>query len=280
MSLRRTLAEHGFESNDDYGHALRCLFEQDGGGLRVLHIDGAAGRRKTAFAHALGRALDYPHVLYQDFSEPEPPQAPVLAVDDHAELGAQAPLRPIDRILTEACAYSEAEPTLLILDQLQALPFADHVRLYRFASSGEWDSPAGHVVGHPQRLLLALISEQPLYHSLAQRSFRIWTDAQNAWRDFRPQDYGLGPEAGALFEAMGRLIEATGAAPTPREFGQLLSDLLQRARTEEALRQSLYGRIEAIDRVRLYAPEALPPLRAVLAEAERLLGAEHVELEG
>lgn len=280
MSLRRKLAEHGFESNDDYDHALRCLFEQAGPGLRVLHIDGAAGRRKTAFAHALGRALEYPHVLYQDFSEPEPPPAPVLAADDHAEMGREAPLRPIDRVLTEACAYSEAEPALLILDQLQALPFADHVRLYRFAASGEWDSPAGHVVAHPQRLLLALISEQPLYHSLAQRSFRIWTDAQNAWRDFRPADYGLGPEAGALFEALGGLIEAAGAAPTPGEFGLLLEDLLQRARTEEALRQSLFGRIEAIDRARLYAPETLAPLRTTLAEAERLLGAEHVELAG
>jgi len=50
MSLRTKLAEFGFESNDDYDHALRCLFGQQQAHLRVLHVDGTAGRRKTAFA--------------------------------------------------------------------------------------------------------------------------------------------------------------------------------------------------------------------------------------
>ena len=74
MSLRSKLAEHGFESNDDYDHALRCLLEQVVPHLRVLHVDGAAGRRKTAFAQALGPALGFAHTLYHDFSAPEPPQ--------------------------------------------------------------------------------------------------------------------------------------------------------------------------------------------------------------
>ena len=67
MSLRRLLAEHGFESNDDYDHAMRCLFGQEQAQLRVLHVDGQAGRRKTAFAQALGvehwLAVDLEHAV-------------------------------------------------------------------------------------------------------------------------------------------------------------------------------------------------------------------------
>lgn len=281
MSLRRKLAEHGFESNDDYEHALRCLFARESDGLRVLHVDGEPGRRKTAFAHALGRALDYPHVLYHDFSDAEPaPVALPVALEDGATGPAEPPLSSFERAMTEACAYSEADAVMLILDQLQAAPFAEHVRLYRFACEREWRNAAGAVMANPRNLLLVLVSEQPLYHSLAKRAFRVWTDALRAWQDFRPADYGLGREAQALFDALGRGFEALGAAPTPSEFGHLLDDLLHRVRTEEQLRQSLYGRMESIDRARLHAPQMLAPLRAVLAETERLLGAEHVELRG
>ena len=45
MTLRRKLAEFGFESNDDYDHALRCLLETQQSHLRVLHVDGTAGPR-------------------------------------------------------------------------------------------------------------------------------------------------------------------------------------------------------------------------------------------
>ncbi|MFN3902871.1 hypothetical protein [Rehaibacterium terrae] len=281
MSLRRKLAEHGFESNDDYEHALRCLFAQDDGGLRVLHVDGEAGRRKTAFAHALGRALDYPHVLYHDFSDAEPaPIALPVVLEDGTPGPAEPPLSAFERTMTEACAYSEAEPVMLILDQLQAAPFAEHVRLYRFACEREWRNAAGAVMANPRHFLLVLISEQPLYHSLAKRAFRVWTDALRAWQDYRPEDYGLGRQAQPLFDALGRAFQALGAAPTPSEFGRLLDDLLHRVGSEEQLRQSLFGRMESIDRARLYGPELLAPLRAVLAESERLLGAEHVELRG
>ena len=279
MSLRTKLAEHGFESNDDYDHALRCLFGQQPSHLRVLHVDGTAGRRKTAFAQALGRALDYAHVLYHDFSanEPEPPAQPIVLEDGSLGIPEAAPSG-FERVMTEACAYSEASATLLILDQLQAAHFADQQRLYNFVMKREWTSPAGSATANPKNLVLALISEQPLYHSLAKCSYRVWTDAQRAFLDYRPADYGLGPEAQGFFAALSAVCVALPAAPTPSEFANVVSDLLHHARSEEQIRQSLFGRIENLERPRLYAPELAPALRSLLVELERLLGADEVSL--
>jgi hypothetical protein len=279
MSLRTRLAEFGFESNDDYDHALRCLFGQEQTHLRVLHVDGTAGRRKTAFAQALGRALDYPQVLYHDFSADEPPPAAHPIVLDDGSLGVpEAAPSGFERVMTEACAYSEATPTLLILDQLQAAHFTDQARLYHFVMKREWNSGAGTTTANARNIVLALISEQPLYHSLAKCSYRVWTDAQRAFLDFRPADYGLGLEAQGLFAAIATVCIALEAAPTPSEFAHLVSDLMHHARSEEQIRQSLFGRIESVDRGRLYAPDLAPPLRLLLVELERLLGADEVQL--
>ena len=278
MTLRRKLAEFGFESNDDYDHALRCLFGQEQH-LRVLHVDGTAGRRKTAFAQALGKALGYEHVIYHDFSAEEelPPPMPVVMED--GSLGApEAAPSGFERAMTESCAYSEASPTMLILDQLQAAHFNDQRRLYDFAMMREWTNGAGTVQANGRNFLLALVSEQPLYHSLAKCSYRVWTDAQGAFFDYRPAEYGLGPEAQGLFAAMANICGPLGAAPTPSEFQHLLTDLLQFARSEEQIRQSFFGRVESVDRARLYAPELTAPLRALLNEIERLLGADEVQL--
>jgi hypothetical protein len=283
MGLRSKLAEHGFESNDDYDHALRCLFDQAGDvgttHLRVLQVDGTAGRRKTAFAQALGPALEYAHSLYHDFSVPEPPAVAVpIKLDDGSIGPSEAALSSFERAVTEACAYSEAVPTMLILDQLQTAHFNDQRRLYQFATSREWSNAAGTVQANAKNFLLVLISEQPLYHSLAKCSFRIWTDAQRGFLDYRPADYGFGGEATPLFEAIGQVCLALGCSPTPSEFGLLLEDLVERTRSEEQVRQSLFGRIESVDRSRLYSPELVAPLRVLLAELERLLGADEITL--
>jgi len=279
MSLRTRLAEFGFESNDDYDHALRCLFGQQLTHLRVLHVDGTAGRRKTAFAQALGRAMDYPHVLYHDFSANEPPPSAHPIVLEDGSLGVpEAAPSAFERVMTEACAYSEASQTLLILDQLQAAHFADQARLYNFVMNREWTNSAGSASANARNLVLVLISEQALYHSLAKCSYRIWTDAQRAFLDYRPGDYGLGTEAQGFFAAIATVCVALPASPTPSEFANVISDLLHHARSEEQIRQSLFGRIENLERARLYAPELAPPLRALLVELERLLGADEVSL--
>lgn len=279
MSLRKKLAAHGFESNDDYEFALRCLMEADLRHLRVLHVDGAAGRRKTAFANALARALEFPRILYHDFSAEEvaAPPIPVLLEDGTlapAEAGASA----FDRAVTEACAYSEAEPTMLILDQLQSADFAEHIRLYQFAMTLDWHGAAGSVRANPRHLLLVLISEQPLYHSLAKVTYRVWTDAQRAYLDYRPEDYGLGKDAQTLFAALAAVFEGVGASPTPTEFERLLRDLLQRVRSEDQLRQALFGWTEGVDRARLYAPGLTPRLQQAIDTLTTYLGHDEVEL--
>jgi hypothetical protein len=279
MSLRKNLAAHGFESNDDYEFALRCLFDADLPHLRALHVDGTAGRRKTAFANALAHALDYPHILYHDFAAEVPPPAPVpVLLEDGTQGPSEPAATPFDRAMTEACAYSEGARCILILDQLQAADFAEHLRIYEFVTTREWTGVAGTVRANPRNLLLVLISEEPLYHSLAKVSYRIWTDAQRAYLDYRPDDYGLGRDAAGLFEALARLFEAANASPTPREFERLLQDLLHRVRSEEQLRQALFGWTEGVERARLYAPELSAPLSAVIDQLSRLLGGDEVEM--
>jgi hypothetical protein len=279
MTLRRKLAEFGFESNDDYDHAVRCLFGLEQPYLRVLHVDGTAGRRKTAFAQALGKALDYAHVVYHDFSAEEEVAPPMAVVLEDGSLGApEAAPSGFERAMTEACAYSEASPVMLILDQLQGAHFAEQARLYHFVMTREWTGATGSAIANPRNFVMVVISEQPLYHSLAKCSFRVWTDAQGGFHDYRPAEYGFGPEAQGLFAAIATVCVALGASPTPSEFQHLLSDLVHHARSEEQIRQSFFGRVESVDRARLYAPELTAPLRNLLAELERLLGADEVQM--
>src|SRR5690606_32435783 len=156
-------------------------------------------------------------VLYHDFSRAEPPPVamPVLLEDGDSGPPEPGPTA-FDRAVTEACAYSEGARCVLILDQLQAADFADHIRLYDFATTREWHGVAGTVRATARNLLLVLISEQPLYHSLAKISYRVWTDAQRAYLDYRPEDYDLGPDAKPLFTALAAVFEAAHASPTPR----------------------------------------------------------------
>lgn len=279
MSLRRRLASFGFESNDDYEFALRLLFDARPAGVRTLNIVGDSGRRKTALAHALASALEYPHVLYHDFTRAE---APVQTVVVDAESGQtqtmEAAASAFDRALTEACAYSEGARVILILDQLQASDFQDQVRLYHFAQSREWQSTTGAVQANAATLLLVLISEEPLYHSLQKISFRMHADAAAQAMDFDPRDFGLGVEARALFAALGELFRSLEQGPTPTELTHILADLQQHVRTLEHLRTSLFGWMENLDRERLYAAPLKPALEAVLLELDRLVGVEEIEI--
>jgi hypothetical protein len=277
MSLRKKLADFGFESNDDYDYPLRCLFDADIAHLRCLNIDGNSGRRKTALANALGHALDYPHLLYHDFSSVEPPPPPITLSED-GEGALEAPLRAFERSMSEACAYSEGARTLLILDQLQAADFHDHIRLYHFVQMREWSSPQGTAVANANNLLLVLISEEPLYHSLAKVSFRIHADDSHGHFDYRPEDFGLDASAAEFMAALGRLFSALGQSPTPREYTHILADVHQRIRTAEHLRQSLYGWMEGADRASLQAAPLRPLAEAAVQAINRYLGAEEIEL--
>ncbi|MBL8297739.1 MAG: hypothetical protein JNN30_05250 [Rhodanobacteraceae bacterium] len=279
MSLRKKLAEFGFESNDDYDYPLRCLLEADLPHLRCLNIVGTAGRRKTALANALGHALAYQHLLYHDFTSAEPaPPTIVLGENADASAAPEAPLSTFERCMSEACAYSEGARTLLILDQLHVADFHDHIRLYHFVQTHEWSTPQGTVVANPQHLLLVLIAEEPLYHSLAKVSFRVHADASRGFLDYRPEDFGLHASAAEFMSALGNLFRALGTSPTPSEYRRILSDIHQRVRTEEQLRQSLFGWIEGLDHGTLHAAPLQPSIAAATQAINRYLGVEEIEI--
>lgn len=283
MTLRRRMAEFGFESNEDYEFQVRAMFAARVEHLRCLAVCGESGRRKTAFANALAQALEYPHVVYHDFSLPEAPGPQVIVVSAEEQENPQpadAPLSRFERAVVEACAFSEAARTVLVLDQLQAADFRDQMRLNGFVRTHEWAMSTAAVRANPRHLLLVLISEQPLYHSLARVSYRVWTDARGSPFTLRPQDVGLGTDASALFEALAALFDALGGAPTPSEFARILDDLLHQVRTEDQLRHSLFGWTEHIDRAALAAPAIAPLLRRVVDALSEWLGAEEVVVGG
>jgi len=281
-SLRDKMAEHGFESNDDYEFQLRCLLGSPANGIRTLSIEGDGERRKTAFAIALARALGIPHVLYHDFTDAPPPQPEVILPPSRDELGrTAAPIEPLDQIVIEACAQSEGDPTVLILDQLQAADFREHIRLQRLAGHAVWPTRDQGYQANPRHLLLFLIAEEPLYHALQKESFRVWIGRLSERQGFYdPAEFGLGPEALTLFEALGELFRRLDCAPTRSEFSRVLHDLQHHTRTAEQLQLTLYGRVEGADRLALRDPALAGELTRVMAASQTLLLAEHIELSG
>ncbi len=281
-SLREKMAEHGFESNDDYEFQVRCLLESPTRGLRALAIEGDSERRKTAFANALARALEFPHCHYHDFTERHPAPPDLILPPSKDELGREEPpIEPFDQLVSEACAQSEGEPTILILDQLQAADFREHIRIHRLIADCAWEVRGGRYYANPRHLLLFLISKMPLYHSLQKDSFRVWIGRLSERQiDYRPADFGLGEEAAPLFRALEMLFRALGNAPTRSELTHILHDLQLHVRTPEHLRLSLFGRSEALGRDALADPALAEPLTAVVEAAQALLVGEHIEVRG
>lgn len=279
MGLRQQLAEHGFESNDDYEFQVRSLFQARIEHLRCLQIAGQSGRRKTALASALAHALAYPRILYLDFSLPEPaPPAIQMVAGEDAITSNETPLSQFERVVLEASAFSEAERCVLILDQLQTAEFREQIRLFQFVQSCEWSATSGSVRANAKNLLLILISEQPIYHSLAHLSYRIWADASGGRFDYRPEDFALGLDARALFAAFAGLFDAIEATPTPSEFRRILDDALANARTAEQLRHSIFGWMERIDREQLFAPELTAKVADCVHAINQFIGIDEIEL--
>lgn len=255
-SLRESMAENGFESNDSYEFQVHCLLDSPTDGLRTLAIEGDCERRKTAFANALAHSLPFKHVLYHDFSD-EAPAPEIILPPTQDELGREEPpIDPLDDIASHACALSEGESTILILDQLQIADFRDHIRIHRLIRDRRWLVRDAPYFANPKNLLLFLISEEPLYHALARASFRVWISrVSERYIVFRPADFDLGSDAFPLFAAIETLFRALGAAPTRGELKLILHDLQRHVRTADDLRRCLFGRCEGIERETLHNSE-------------------------
>lgn len=278
--LRAAMTRNGFESNDDYAFQVRCLLEESTRHIRTLSIEGDSARRKTAFAHALAWSLDYPQVLYHDFSDQAPPPPEIILPPSQDELGREEPpIDPLDDMASKACALSEAEKTVLILDQLQVADFREHIRIHRLVRDRRWSIAEVLYPAKAANLLLFLISDEPLYHSLQRYCFRVWISRVSERRiDFRPHDFGLGCEAAPLFGALADLFSALQAAPTHSELGRILDDLQLRIGSTDHLRHALFGRCEGLSHQALHAAEIQPRLDAVIEALQHYLGGERIEL--
>jgi hypothetical protein len=281
-NLQKDMARHGFESNDDYSFQLHCLLNSGSETVRCLNIEGDCGRRKTAFANALAQAMQYPYVLYHDFTQQHPPLPDVILPLLKDEQGREEPpIDAFDQIFSEACAYSEAENTILILDQLQAADFREHIRIYRFLCSAEWTFRDAAYQANRQHLLVFLISEDMLYHSLQKLSFRVWIDHNSVHAQrYRPEDFDLAAEAGPLLDALADLFQQLGATPTRSEYQRLLLDLHHRVRTSEGLRHCIFGWTEGVSREQLYAPASNKACKKVMQALESYLGVDEVVIMG
>lgn len=280
-SLREKMAEHGYESNESYDYIVRCLHSAPGPTIRCLNIEGDSGRRKTAFANALGHALNVEHVIYHDFTQQEELQAPtVVQVSEGNEGKEEPPVGLFDRIMSDVCAFSEAEKTILILDQLHVADFKDHIRIYQFLTEYEWRYGDAVFYANRKNLMVFLISEAALYHSLQKNSFKIWiANASNQAAPYRPSDFKLGVEAESLISALHNLFQQLQIYPTFSEYKKIIHDIQHNVRFADDLKISIYGWTEAIDRKQFISEDFDRAISQLMPEVEAFIGIEEsVEL--
>lgn len=280
-TLQKKMADFGFESNDDYEYHLRCLMNSQFNGIKTINIEGHKGRRKTAFANALGRALEYPNLFYYDFTQKSEAEGKVIIPPSEDEHGISvAPVSDFDHIMSEASAFSEGEKTILILDQLQVADFKDHIRIYHFIKSGEWSYGDNTLKAGSKNLLLLLISDEPLYHSLQKCSFRIWVSAvSSAQKDYSPADFKLQDDVLPIMEALAKIFDKLEMAPTHSEYKNILNDIHLNIHTDQQLIHSLYGWMEGINRELLFSRQMQPLLSQVITQIQQYHGMDEVVIE-
>jgi len=249
-SLKHRLADHGFISNEDYDFPVQCLLSARCEHIRCLNVEGELGRRKTAFADALAHALDYEHVLYHEFTgiETPPPLVRIAKTDNEQESG-DIPIDDLDRIIGEACALSEAEPTALILDQLHNTRFKNHLKLAEFIKTLKWTYQDVTLQANPNRLFIIMISDERLFHTLRQLCFSIWVaSVHEGETGVTFQDLGLTEDAQPMIDALNNIFTAIGVKPTFQEYEKVINDIHVNVNKLEELKQSLFGWVEGIDR--------------------------------
>lgn len=274
------MADHGYESNDDYSFRIKSLLNQDTPYIQCINVVGRSNRRNTAFANALVQALNFKHKQYYDFTEkhPESPLfSPPETPDDNGQV--EAPLNPFDRTVAEACALSEGQSTALILDQMHHADFRHHIRLFDFLRCSEWNYPLGQAIANPDYLLLILLSDDPLYHSLQKLSYRIWAEPSgDELILYKPADFSLPNSAAALFEALSLLFKKLSVTPTQSEFKHILNDLENHIYNIKDLQHSLFGWVERIEIKSLELPEVREVLEQIIDANFRYLEIESGEV--
>lgn len=250
-SLKHRMADNGFECNESYEYVLKALTHNYDNSIPCLNVQGDGGRRKTAFANALAHSIDdVDYIFYHDFTVEEETLAPVVIKADDEEGGKEEPpIGAFDRMLTDACAYSEADSTILILDQLQAADFKDHIRLYKFLTTSIWEYPGASFEANRRNLTVYIISEEPVYHSLQKHSFKVWVDSvSDKIIPYKPEDFNLGKDILPVMEGLTRLFDQLMVTPTYSEYKKILGDITRCVHTAEDLGNTVFGWTEGIDR--------------------------------
>lgn len=276
-NLRQRMAENGFESNENYDYILKCLQNQPFTSIPCLNIQGDCGRKKTAFANALALSTDTQQTLYHDFSQEDPAKnfMPKTTVTNDEEGKEEPPIQAFDRVLSDACAFSEAESTILILDQLHAADFKDHIRIYQFLITQEWRYKDANFYANQKNLTVYLISEAPIYHSLQKQSFRVWVDIKSRLSlDFKAEDFGLENQADALIDAFSDLFKQLQCSPTFSEYAKILHDAEHNILSIDDLKRSLFGWVENLDQQALAHNEHQSALHQTLDAIQNYIGIE------
>jgi hypothetical protein len=278
ISLQKKMSNFGFESNDDYEYQLRCLMSSNTQGIKTINVEGPKGRRKTAFANALGLALEYPNLLYYDFTQKSEAEGKVIIPPSEDEHGITEPaVSDFNHIMSEACAFSEGEETVLILDQLQVSDFKDHIRIYHFIKSCEWSFAKNSLKASKKNLLLLLLSDEPLYHSLQKSSFRIWINTiSSAQKDYTPEDFKLQDDILPVMASLSRVYNELGISPTHSEYLNILNDIHANIHTEQQLIHSLYGWMEGTNRELINSRQMFPLLSKVIETIQQYHGMDEV----
>lgn len=255
LSLKKRMEQYGFVSHKDYEYALRCINNSSATHIKTLNIEGEAGRRKTAFANALAQALEYKHICYYEF-EPEQKTPIVIQFDGDEKIIDAEPMHGFEKTIIEACALSEAETTILILDQLHLTAFKDHINLHRFITSKTWNSYGNEYLANSANLLIMLISETEIYHALQQSSFKIWVDSlHQPGRAPQHSELGLDYSAQQWISAVSDILSALSLNPTLNTYQKIAYDIEHHVRSAEQLRISLYGWVEGISYPALFTDE-------------------------
>ncbi|HED33926.1 MAG TPA: hypothetical protein ENJ08_06870 [Gammaproteobacteria bacterium] len=280
-SLKNHLSQNGFTSGESYDHAVQCFLSNPAEHIRCLHIDGDCGRRRTAFAHALANALQISQIMYYEFGKDKPvPQ--IIRIQEGEEIIEEPPVDALDRILTEACAQSEAEQTVLILDQLHKTQFLNHMRLYEFLQTGLWRYSDVQFQANLSNLSVYLISDEPLYHSLTSCSFRLWiNEANRSVVKVSASDLGLDEQNCLWLPVIQVLLDKLNVSPTLQEYQRLAYDIEQHVHNKQQLKVSLFGWLENIDRRELENEEHQSCMNQVLEAILQGKGiSEEIEISG
>jgi len=280
-TLKQRMEQYGFISHKDYEYALSCLNNPAIDHIKTLNIEGEAGRRKTAFANALGHALEYQHILYFEFGLEN--KAPiVIQFDEDNQSVDTDPMQEFEKTIIETCALSEAETTVLILDQLHLATFKDHMSLYSFITSKTWSSGDNKYVANTSNLIIMMISEADIYHALQQCSFKVWVDSlHQPGKAPTTQELELEQSAESWILAISEIFSHLNINPTLNTYQKISYDIEQHVRSADQLRISLYGWVEGISYPQLFTEEMDKLFLAAQTAIEDYIGIEDsIELSG